>query len=246
MATHLDLEEQEQLDQLKAFWKDYGNLITWALIAVLGAYAAWNGWNYWQRDQASRASAIFEELDKAAQAGDVARTAGIFNDLRERFPRTTLTQQAGLLTAKVQVDKGQVDAGAATLEWVGQNAAEAEYQTVARLRLAGVLLDQNPHEPLHRAQDGPVDHHGRLFRVILCNVGQLEPLRHGEIELERAELPGTFQAILDMEVDLRSVERPIALVDLERDLLMLQSRLEGVGASPPDFIRADVILRLGG
>ena len=142
MATHLDLEEQEQLDQLKAFWKDYGNLITWALIAVLGAYAAWNGWNYWQRDQASRASAIFEELDKAAQAGDVAKTAGIFNDLRERFPRTTLTQQAGLLTAKVQVDKGQVDAGVATLEWVGQNAGEAEYQTVARLRLAGVLLDQ--------------------------------------------------------------------------------------------------------
>ena len=142
MATHLDLEEQEQLDQLKAFWKGYGNLITWALIAVLGAYAAWNGWNYWQRDQASRASAIFEELDKAAQAGDVAKTAGIFNDLRERFPRTTLTQQAGLLTAKVQVDKGQVDAGAATLEWVGQNAAEAEYQTVARMRLAGVLLDQ--------------------------------------------------------------------------------------------------------
>ena len=142
MATHLDLEEQEQLDQLKTFWKDYGNLITWALIVLMGAYAAWNGWNYWQRDQASRASAIFEELDKAAQAGDVAKTAGIFNDLRERFPRTTLTQQAGLLTAKVQVDKGQVDAGAATLEWVGQNAGEAEYQTVARLRLAGVLLDQ--------------------------------------------------------------------------------------------------------
>ena len=48
MATHLDLEEQEQLDQLKAFWKRWGNLITWLLIAVLGAYAAWNGWNLWR------------------------------------------------------------------------------------------------------------------------------------------------------------------------------------------------------
>ncbi len=146
MATHLDLEEQEQLDQLKAFWKDYGNLITWALIAVLGAYAAWNGWNYWQRDQASKASAIFEELDKAAQAGDAAKTAGIFNDMKERFPRTAITQQAGLLTAKIQVDKGQVDGAVASLEWVGQNAAEAEYQTIARLRLAGVLLDQKKYD----------------------------------------------------------------------------------------------------
>ncbi len=146
MATHLDLEEQEQLDQLKAFWKDYGNLITWALIAVLGAYAAWNGWNLWQRDQATKASAIFEELDKAAQAGDAAKTAGIFNDMKERFPRTTVTQQAGLLTAKIQVDKGQVDGAVATLEWVGQNAGEAEYQTIARLRLAGVLLDQKKYD----------------------------------------------------------------------------------------------------
>ena len=42
MATHLDLEEQEQLDALKHFWKQWGNLITWALIVVLGAYTAWN------------------------------------------------------------------------------------------------------------------------------------------------------------------------------------------------------------
>jgi predicted negative regulator of RcsB-dependent stress response len=146
MATHLDLEEQEQLDQLKAFWKDYGNLITWLLIAALTAYAAWNGWNWWQREQATKASAIFEELDKAAQAGDAQRTAGIFNDMKERFPRTTITQQAGLLTAKIQVEKGQADAAAATLEWVGSNAGETEYQTIARLRLAGLLLDQKKYD----------------------------------------------------------------------------------------------------
>ena len=42
MANQLDLEEQEQLDQLKHYWKQYGNMITWVLIAVLGAYASWN------------------------------------------------------------------------------------------------------------------------------------------------------------------------------------------------------------
>ena len=46
MASHLDLEEQEQLAELKHFWKTYGNLISWVLIVVLGSYAAWNGWQY--------------------------------------------------------------------------------------------------------------------------------------------------------------------------------------------------------
>ena len=94
MATHLDLEEQEQLDQLKAFWKQYGNLITWALTIVLAGFAAWNGWNWWQREQAVKAAAMFDELQKAADAGDAAKTAGIFNDLKERFGGTAFAQQA--------------------------------------------------------------------------------------------------------------------------------------------------------
>jgi predicted negative regulator of RcsB-dependent stress response len=54
MAKALDLEEQEQLDQIKHFWRTWGNLISWVLIAVLGSYAAWNGYQYWQRTQATR------------------------------------------------------------------------------------------------------------------------------------------------------------------------------------------------
>ena len=74
MATHLDLEEQEQLDQLKAFWKQYGNLITWVLIVALGGYAGWNGWNWWQREQAVKAGAMYDELD-ARRAGRRCRQA---------------------------------------------------------------------------------------------------------------------------------------------------------------------------
>ena len=73
MATNLDLQEQEQLDELKAFWKQYGNLVTWALILALGAFAACNGWNWYQRDQATKAGAMFDELERAAQANDALR-----------------------------------------------------------------------------------------------------------------------------------------------------------------------------
>lgn len=146
MATHLDLEEQEQLDQLKAFWNQYGNLITWLLIIALGGYAAWNGWNWWQREQGAKAAAMFEELDKSLQSGDAAKTAGIFADMKERFPRTLLTQQAGLLTAKLQADKGQADAAIGTLGWVAGQSVEPEFQEIARLRLAGLLLDQKKYD----------------------------------------------------------------------------------------------------
>ena len=146
MATHLDLEEQEQLDQLKHFWKQYGNLITWVLIAALGAYAGLNGWNWWQRDQAVKAGAMFDELDKAAQAGDADRAARVFADLKERYPRTAFAQQGGLLAAKLQFEKGQADAARATLAWVSEHAVETEYQTLARLRLAGVLLEQKKYD----------------------------------------------------------------------------------------------------
>ena len=146
MATHFDLEEQEQLDQLKAFWKRYGNLLTWLLVVVLGGFAAWNGWNWWQRDQAGKSSAMFDQLDKAAQAGDVEQVGRVFADLKDRYPRTAFTEQGGLLAAKIQAEKGKTDAALETLAWVGANATEAEYQTVAKLRAAGILLDQKKYD----------------------------------------------------------------------------------------------------
>ncbi len=141
MATHLDLEEQEQLDQLKHFWKQYGNLVTWLLIVALGSFAAWNGWAWWQRDQAVKAGAMFDELDRAAQAGDADKASRVFADLKERYPRTAFAQQGGLLAAKLQFEKGKPDAAQTSLAWVAENGVEAEYQSVARLRLAGALLD---------------------------------------------------------------------------------------------------------
>ena len=154
MATHLDLEEQEQLDQLKAFWKQYGNLLTWALIAVLAAFAAWNAWNWWQRDQSVKAGAMFDELEAAAGAGDADRAGGIFADMKARFPHTAFTEQGGLLAARTQFEKGKPDAALATLTWVSENAAETEYRTVARIRLAGLLLDAKKYDEALKQLDG--------------------------------------------------------------------------------------------
>ena len=146
MATQLDLQEQEQLDALKAFWNKYGNLITWLLVLVLGAFAAWNGWNYWQREQGLKAGGMFEELERASLAGDADKTGRVFADLKTNFPRTAFAEQGGLLAAKLQFEKGQVDAAKASLNWVADNAAEAEIRTAARLRLAAVLTESKQYD----------------------------------------------------------------------------------------------------
>ena len=141
MAKHLDLEEQEQLDELKHFWKQYGNLITWALIAILGTFAAWNGYNYWQRDQSAKAALMYDEVERAAVSGEVERLDRSLADMKERFARTAFAQQAGLLAAKVYYDKGNIDSAKASLAWVAGKSADEGYQAIARLRLAGLLLE---------------------------------------------------------------------------------------------------------
>jgi predicted negative regulator of RcsB-dependent stress response len=141
MAKALDLEEQEQLDQIKHFWKKYGNLISWVLIAVLGGYASWNGYQYWQRDQAAKAAVLFDEVERAVVAGDVARVERSFADMKDKFGGTHYAHQAGLLAAKALQSKDKPDAARAALKWVAESAPDAGMKDIARLRLASLLLD---------------------------------------------------------------------------------------------------------
>ena len=141
MAKALDLEEQEQLDQIKHFWKKYGNLISWVLIVILGGYAAWNGYQYWQRDQAAKAAVLFDEVERAVTAGDVARVERSLADMKDKFGGTHYAHQSAMLAAKALQDKDQVDAARAALKWVAETAPDAAYRDIARMRLSALLLD---------------------------------------------------------------------------------------------------------
>ncbi len=146
MARHLDLEEQEQLDELKHFWKQYGNLISWFLIAVFGAFAAWNGWNWWQRQQAVQAPALYDEVERAAVAGDLGRVGQAAKDIRDKFGGTTYAQQATLLAASALADKGKADAAKAALQWVANDGSDEGLQAIARLRLAALLVEAKAYD----------------------------------------------------------------------------------------------------
>lgn len=154
MSQQLDLQEQEQLDALKAFWKQYGNALTWILIAVLGAYAAWNGWNYYQRRQAEQAAAMYDELDRASAAAEADKANRVFADLRERFPKAAFTAQGGLLAAKVLAEKGQLEPARAAFAWVADNATDEDVRALARLRWSGLLLDEKKYDEALKVLEG--------------------------------------------------------------------------------------------
>ena len=146
MARHLDLEEQEQLDQLKHYWNQYGNAITWILIAVFGSVAAWNGWNYWERRQAAQASFLYDEVERAAVGGDAARVEQAFKDIKDKFGRTTYAQQAGLLAGRVLAERGKPDAAKSALQWVASDASDEGLKAVGRLRLAALLVEAKDYD----------------------------------------------------------------------------------------------------
>ena len=146
MANHLDLDEQEQLDQFKHFWKQYGNLITWVLIVVLGAFAAWNAYEYWQRSQATQAAAMFDEVERSIATGDVAKVERTLSDMNAKFGSSSYAQQAGLLAAKTFYEKGNRDASKKALATVAEKASDVGYQAIAKLRLSSALIESKNYD----------------------------------------------------------------------------------------------------
>ncbi|MFT4240774.1 MAG: tetratricopeptide repeat protein [Acidovorax sp.] len=146
MATHLDLEEQEQLDQLKHFWNTWGTLISAVVIVLAGGLVAWNGYQYWQNRQAMQAAALFDAVEVAAQSGDQERLTQAFGDLKAKYAGTTQAAQAGLALAKAMVDAGKPDVAKEALAWVADKAGDEGLKALARLRLASVLMDQKNYD----------------------------------------------------------------------------------------------------
>lgn len=142
MATqHLDLDEQEQIANIKYFWQKYGLWITTAVTVIALTYIGWTGWQWWQNTQAQKAAVLFDELSKSVSAGDVAKTDRVFADMKDKFGGTAYTAQAALLDARMNYEKGNIEPVKAALSWLAISNADAAYKDLAKLRLAGVLIE---------------------------------------------------------------------------------------------------------
>ncbi|UCV00762.1 YfgM family protein [Acidovorax radicis] len=154
MANHLDLEEQEQLDQLKHFWNTWGTLISTVVILVAGAAAAWNGYQYWQNRQAAQAAALFDAVDVAVASSDQARVEQAFSDLKSKYAGTTQAGQAGLVVAKAMQSAGNTKGAQDALEWVVAQSSDGGLKAIAQLRLSSLLMDQKNYDEALRQLSG--------------------------------------------------------------------------------------------
>ena len=142
MSTY-DLEEQEQLAALKAWWKEHGGAIILGAALVCAAIGAWNGWTWYQRSQAAQAAGLYDTLQKAARANDLKTTRETAGAILESFPRSAYAPLAALVSAKIHFQAGDLKTARAQLQWVIEHARSDEIRSIAALRLSSVLLDDN-------------------------------------------------------------------------------------------------------
>lgn len=143
-----DLQEQEQLDAFKAWWKANGNVITTAATVVLVAILAYQGWSWYGLRQAAAASALYEEFDKASASKDpkdVAKARDLVGTLIEQHRSTVYAAMAALRAAKANIDAGDPKTAKGQLTWVSEHA-QTELALLARVRLAGLLLDEKAYD----------------------------------------------------------------------------------------------------
>jgi predicted negative regulator of RcsB-dependent stress response len=141
-----DLEEQEKLDELKAWWHRWGNLVSFGVAGVLAAAAGWQWWQNHQAGQTVEAAAIYSRLMQAVEAGDakVAREAG--GMIIDKYSGTGYAPRAALLLAGVNSGQNDAKSAQAQLEWAIEHTHEAGLKDIARLRLADLLLDARQYD----------------------------------------------------------------------------------------------------
>ena len=156
----LDLEEQEQLDQLKAFWQKYRNLITGVVTAALFAYAAYSGYQWWRNSQALEASKLYETMVGAIAKGDKDQTLRAADDLQKDYARTPYAPMSSLIAARIAADAGDNAKALDYLRWAAKNASNDGYLALAKLRLVSQLIEQGSEKDFAEAdqilKDKPV------------------------------------------------------------------------------------------
>lgn len=185
----LDLEEQEQVAELKAWWKQHGNLIVSAVLACALVFAGWQGWRWYQASQAAQAAGLYESLARAAQAGDAKALRDAAGSLIESYPRTLYAAMGALVAARFHFDRNDLKAAKTQLLWIVERSASEDFKDVARLRLASILLDEKAYDEALKVLDAK---HGAAYDA------QFEALRGDALVAkgQPAEARAAYQAAI--------------------------------------------------
>lgn len=204
----LDLEEQEQVEELKAWWKQHGGRITAVVLAVALGFAGWQAWRWYQSSQASQASMLYETLAKAAQANDAKALRDAAGTLVESYPRTLYASMGAMVAARYYFDRSDLKSAKAQLQWVIERAPSQDFKDLARLRFAAVLLDEKAYdEALKTLEAQPAAAYEAQYAALRGDVllakNQIEPAKGAyKLALEKADgSDGAFQESVRMRLE---------------------------------------------
>ena len=156
MAVY-DLEEQEKLDDLKAWWEQNSKYVSAAVVVVALVVIGVQGWRWYQRTQAEQASVLYQAVSQAAKANDVSKAKEPASQIVDRFARTAYAPRAALLYAKMLYDSGDKAGARAQLQWVVDHASGDELKAIARFRLAQAMLDEKQYDDALKTLDVKTD-----------------------------------------------------------------------------------------
>jgi predicted negative regulator of RcsB-dependent stress response len=145
MAAY-DLDEQEKLGDLKAWWARYGTILTGLVAALALAFGGTQAWKWWHAKQAAEASTLYFAISEGMTKNEAAKIKDATSQLLEKYPSTGYAPRGALLAAKAAFDAGDLPLARTHLEWVASNSKEEELKSLARLRLAAVQLDQKKYD----------------------------------------------------------------------------------------------------
>jgi predicted negative regulator of RcsB-dependent stress response len=140
-----DLEEQEQLDALKAWWKDNGNHVLMVVTAAFVAFAGFQGWKYYQHQQGMQASAEYEALTQM-DVKDVKKIRSVSGQLMEKFSGTPYAARAALMAARANYEAGDVKSAHAQMEWAIKHTSDDSVKSIAQLQLAGLQFEEKKYD----------------------------------------------------------------------------------------------------
>lgn len=202
-----NLEEQEQIEALKGWWSDNGKLVMIAVIACALTIAGFQGWRYYRAQQAERAASLFSQLDEAERAGEHKKVRDIAAQLIQNYGSTHYAGMAALSAAKSSFETGEMDDARKNLQWAIDKSREDEMRDVARLRLAGVLLDQKKYaEALELLAGTSTESYAALYADrrgdILTAQGKPAEARTAyQLALEKSDPNSQYRQLIEVKLD---------------------------------------------
>ena len=201
-----DLEEQEQIDEFKAWWKEYGKMLSTLVLGLVAAYATYQIWQYTQHKQAIEASSQYQELTiidekdlKAIQAKSAV--------LMDKFSGTPYAARAALYAAKANYEAKDTKSAKAQLEWAIKNAQETSASALASLQLANILTEEKDYEGALKILDAPHDAGFEgLFAdlkgdVLLAQGKSAEAKAAYELALTKLDAQGKYRVITQRKLE---------------------------------------------